>query len=153
MGFSKIVTDLERLGDEATRITQLSAKIHSDNEHSDLRSQKSDMLREIDIVGNHACTVLEEAIEVLETFDLKSARKLSSHDGLNEEFNTSLRRLTTYVLEDVLNMKYVINIILVLKSLERIDAHARNLAEYVIYMVSGDDIRHVENNYQHVGNK
>ena len=149
MGFSKMVTDLERLGDEAARITQISTKIYS-KEYS---SQDTGMLREIDIIGKFACTVLQEAIEILKTLDSARARKLLRHTGINEAFNASLRRLTTYVLEDTLKMKYVINIILILKSLERIDAHARNLAEYVIYIVSGDDIRHVEDNRQDADNK
>ncbi|MCB1936514.1 MAG: phosphate signaling complex protein PhoU [Nitrosomonas sp.] len=139
MGFSKMVTDLERMNDEAVRIAHISTKIYPEDNNRD-----TDMLREIDIIGNLACTVLQEVIEILKTLDLKRARKLLIHNDLDEEFNTSLRRLTTYVLEDALKMKYTINIILVLKSLERIDNHARNLAEYVIYMVSGDDIRHVE---------
>ena len=148
MGFSKMVTDLERLGNEAARITHFSTKIYS-KEYS---SQDTDMLREIDVIGKFSCAVLQEAIEILKTFDLKRARKLLSHDGLNESFNASLRRLTTYVLEDALKMRYVINIVMVLKSLERIDAYARNLAEYVIYIVSGDDRRHAEDNLQDVGN-
>ena len=111
------------------------------------------MLREIDIIGKHACAMLQEMIAVLKTLDSKRARKLLRRAGINEAFNASLRRLTTYVLEDTLKMKYVINIILILKSLERIDAHARNLAEYVIYIVSGDDIRHAEDNRQDADNK
>lgn len=138
MGFSKVVTDLERLGDEATRITHFSTRVHDNGPGR----KNSDMLREIELVGDLACTVLREAIEVLRILDITRARKLLSQAGLDEEFNASLRRLTSFILEDALNMKYAINIILVLKSLERIDAHAHNLAEYVVYMVSGSDIRH-----------
>ncbi|SET53224.1 phosphate transport system protein [Nitrosomonas marina] len=141
MGFSKVVTDLERLGDEATRITHFSTRVHDNGPGR----KNSDMLREIELVGDLACTVLREAIEVLRILDITRARKLLSQAGLDEEFNASLRRLTSFILEDALNMKYAINIILVLKSLERIDAHAHNLAEYVVYMVSGSDIRHSDN--------
>ena len=102
------------------------------------------MLREIDLIGGHACATLQKAIETLKTLDLTDAKKLLDQAGLDEEFHASLRRLTSFILEDTLNMKYVINIILVLKSLERIDAHAHNLAEYVVYMVSGEDVRHTE---------
>ena len=54
----------------------------------------------------------------------------------------SLRRLTTFVLEDARNVGHAINITLVLKALERIGDHARNISEYVIYLIRGEDIRH-----------
>lgn len=142
LGFSKVVTDLERLGDEATRVAHFSTKIH--NSESGRSRENTDMLREIDLIGGHACATLQKAIETLKTLDLTGAKKLLDQAGLDEEFHASLRRLTSFILEDTLNMKYVINIILVLKSLERIDAHAHNLAEYVVYMVSGEDVRHTE---------
>lgn len=64
---------------------------------------------------------------------------------LGKEFCTSFRILTSYVLEDTRNMRYIVNVVMVLKSLERIGDHAHNLAEYVVYIVSGHDIRHREN--------
>ncbi|SEM80893.1 phosphate signaling complex protein PhoU [Nitrosomonas marina] len=143
MGFSKVVTDLERLGDEATRITHFSTRIHA-NEPG---RKNTGMLREIELVGDLACTALREAIEVLRILDITRARKLLGQAGLDEKFNASFRRLTSFILEDTLNMKCAINIILVLKSLERIDAHAHNLAEYVVYMVSGSDIRRSNNDH------
>ncbi len=130
MGFSKMVTDLKYLGDEGDRISCLSTKIYC----IEFSHQDTDMLREIDIVGKYSCTVLEETIAILKTFDVKSARKMLAHTDLDEEFNASLRRLTTYVLEDASKMKHTVNIILILKSLERIYAHARNLVEHVAYI-------------------
>src|SRR5690606_36014593 len=103
------------------------------------------MLRDIGIMGDHACSLLNEAIEILETLDLERARKLLLHGDLGIEFGTSYRNITSYVLEDTRNMRYIVNVVMVLKSLERIGDHARNLAEYVVYMVSGHDIRHREN--------
>ncbi|GJL76100.1 phosphate signaling complex protein PhoU [Nitrosomonas sp.] len=141
MAFSKGVTDLERIGDEAARVARISMNIYH-NEHSNPGSY---LLHDIAVMGKLASASLKEAIGILEVLDQNRATKfLSSHNELNEEFSASLRRLTTYVLEDTRNMGHVFNIVLILKSLERIGDYARNLAEYVVYMVSGEDIRHIE---------
>ncbi|AKH38848.1 MULTISPECIES: phosphate signaling complex protein PhoU [Nitrosomonas] len=141
MAFSKLVTDLERLGDEAAKIAYIATTLYN-NEHS---NPSSYLLRDIAVIGKLACTLLKEAIETLDLLDLERAEKLlNSHDDLDEEFQAGLRRLATYVLEDARNVGHIINIVLVMKSLIRIGEHARNLAEYVVYMVSGEDIRHSE---------
>ncbi|SFL87647.1 phosphate signaling complex protein PhoU [Nitrosomonas communis] len=141
MAFSKLVTDLERLGDEAAKIAYITTTLYN-NEHS---NPSNYLLRDITVMGKFACALLKEAIENLDILDLERAEKLlNSHDDLDEEFQSSLRRLATYVLEDARNVGHIINIVLVMKSLIRIGEHARNLAEYVVYMVSGEDIRHAE---------
>jgi phosphate transport system protein len=141
MAFSKMVTDLERLGDEAARIAQLSMKICS----QEIGLTGTYMLRDVSIMGDHACSLLREAFEILHTLDLERAKALLACNDLGMEFCTSFRVLTSYVLEDTRNMRYIVNSIMILKSLERIGDHARNLAEYVVYMVSGNDVRHGEN--------
>lgn len=103
------------------------------------------MLRDIGIMGDHACSLLREAFEILHTLDLERAKALLASNDLGKEFCTSFRVLTSYVLEDARNMRYIVNSVMILKSLERIGDHARNLAEYVVYMVSGNDVRHGEN--------
>lgn len=141
MAFSKAVTDLERLGDEATKISYIATSMYN-NDHS---NPSNFLLRDIDRMGKLASTMLKEAIEILDVIDLERAEKLiDCHDDLEEEFQAGLRRLTTYMLEDARNVGHIINIVLVMKSLARIGSHARNLAEYVVYMVSGEDIRHPE---------
>jgi len=139
IGFSKAVTDLERIGDEAARSAHMATSIY-DNEHS---NPSIYLLREVNVMGKLACLSLKEAVENLDTLELQRAKKLlNSHDDIDEEFQAGLRRLTTFLLEDARNIGHTINIVLILKSLERIGGHARNLAEYVVYMVSGKDIRH-----------
>jgi phosphate transport system protein len=141
MAFSKAVTDLERLGDEAARIAYIGTTMYN-NDHSNPGNY---LLRDVSVMSKLASTLLKEAIEILDVLDLERAEKLlSSHDDLEEEFQAGLRRLTTYVLEDARNVGRIISIVLVMKSLVRIGEHARNLAEYVVYMVSGEDIRHAE---------
>jgi phosphate transport system protein len=141
MAFSKAVTDLERLGDEAAKIAYIGTAMYN-NDHSNPGNY---LLRDVSVMSKLVSTLLKEAIEILDVLDLEKAEKLlSSHDDLEEEFQAGLRRLTTYVLEDARNVGHIISIVLVMKSLLRIGEHARNLAEYVVYMVSGEDIRHAE---------
>ncbi len=139
IAFSKMVTDLERIGDEAARIAYIATNIYDNG-----RSNPSVyLLRDIGLMGKLACASLKEAIETLDILDMERAEKLlNSHDDLDEEFQSSLRRLTTFILEDARNVGHTINIVLILKSLERVGGHARNLAENVIYLISGEDIRH-----------
>ena len=141
MAFSKAVTDLERLGDEAAKIAYIATTLYN-NEHT---NPSNYLLRDITVMGKLARALLKEAIENLDALDLERAEKLlNSHDDLDEEFQAGLRRLATYVLEDARNVGHIINIVLVMKSLVRIGERTRNLAEYVVYMVSGEDIRHTE---------
>jgi len=141
MSFSKAVTDLERIGDESAKISHLSKAIF-DNEGSD---PSTHILRDVTSMGAIVLSMLQEAIEIFDQLDVTRAEILAkNHNGLDIEFQSSLRRLTTFVLEDARNVGHTISIVLILKALERIGEHARNLAEYVIYLVNGVDIRHPE---------
>ena len=141
IGFSKAVTVLERVGYEAARSAHIALSLY-EKDHSNPRLY---LLREINIMGKLACLSLKEAIENLDTLELQRAKKLlASHDDLDEAFQAGLRRLTTFLLEDARNIGHTIDIVLILKSLERIGGHARNLAEYVVYIVSDQDIRQIE---------
>ena len=125
MSFSKAVTDLERIGDEAARMADIILKIY-ENDNSE---PSHNMLRDIHTMGSLIHGMLQEALEVFDTLDIERAEKLAGYDGeLNEEFQSALRRQTTFVLEDARNV-----------------GHAINLAEYVIYLVKGKDVRHQEN--------
>ena len=142
MSFSKTVTDLERIGDEAARMADIILKIY-ENDNSE---PSHNMLRDIHTMGSLIHGMLQEALEVFDTLDIERAEKLAGYDGeLNEEFQSALRRQTTFVLEDARNVGHAINIVLMTKALERIGEHAINLAEYVIYLVKGKDVRHQEN--------
>jgi len=136
---SKGVTDLERIGDEAARIANQALQLYG----SDGSSPSSHLLRDIRTMGNLSLRMLQDALDIFDTFDVDRARTLAKCNvELDEEFQSSLRRLATFVLEDARNVGHTINITLIIKALERIGEHARNIAEYVIYLVKGEDIRH-----------
>lgn len=136
---SKAVTDLERIGDEAARIANQAMQIYN----SDSNDPGSPLLRDIKTMGKLSFQMLHNALEIFDSFDVDRARDLARGNvELDEEFQSSLRRLATFVLEDARNVGHTINVTLIIKALERVGEHARNLAEYVIYFVKGEDVRH-----------
>jgi len=93
-------------------------------------------------MGKLALGMLDTAMRSLSELDAELAETLLNTDqDLDMEFQSSLRHLTTFVLEDARNLGHTINITLMLKSLERLGAHAGNIAEYVIYLVYGINVR------------
>jgi phosphate transport system protein len=139
IAISKSVSDLERIGDEAVRIAGLVIQLFG-HEGGDPNSQ---MLRDVNRMGDMAVGSLQHAVEVFDVWDEQKALKVvESYREMDEEFQADLRRLLTYVLEDTRNIGYAISVVLVIKALERIGHHAQNLAEYVIFQVQGEDVRH-----------
>jgi phosphate transport system protein len=136
---SKAVSDLERIGDEAARIANQAIQMY-DNDSNDPCTH---LLRDIKTMSRLSIQILQDAVEVFDTFDVERAQVLATgNTDLDDEFQSCLRRLATFVLEDARNVGHTINITLIIKALERVGEHARNLAEYVIYFVRGDDVRH-----------
>jgi phosphate transport system protein len=148
MAFSKAVTDLERIGDEAVRIAHTTVAVYDD----EVRRPSRKLMRDVQTMGKLAIGMLQDAVSLYDTFDLNVAEGLlRRHAELDMEFQSSLRRLSTFILEDARNVGHAINTVLLVKALERIGDHARNLAEYIIYLVRGEDVRHLETRQQQNG--
>ncbi|MGB1428134.1 MAG: phosphate signaling complex protein PhoU [Cycloclasticus sp.] len=138
IAFSKIVVDLERIGDEAAKIAHIVESLSDENQPKPAKNQ----MRDISNMGKLALGMLDTAMKSLSELDAELAETLLNTDqDLDMEFQSSLRHLTTFVLEDARNLGHTINITLMLKSLERLGAHAGNIAEYVIYLVYGINVR------------
>lgn len=139
MAFSKAITDMERIGDEAARIAYITLEMYS----NERRKPKKKLLRDINTFGNMAVSMLQDALGSLDELDLERALGLlQGQNELDAEFQSSLRHLATFILEDARNLGHTINVTLAIKSFERIGDHARNLAEYIVYMLHGEDVRH-----------
>jgi phosphate transport system protein len=139
MASSKAVTDLERIGDEAMRIVGIAQQVYGDGE----TGPNEQLLRDVRIMGDFVAEALEQALRAFDVLDEALAEQvLEGGQRLEEAFEAGLRRLMTHVMEDVRNIGFAVNMILVIKALERIGAHAHNLAEYVVFQVEGLDIRH-----------
>lgn len=136
---SKMVTHLERVGDEAMRVADLCLRIFA----GDPRGSASNMLADARAMGRVAEQAFGAAIDVIDTLDVVRAEQLLAGQGLlQREFETGLRRLASLAPEDAHTVAQAIDAVLIMKALERIGDHARNLAEYVVYMVRGTDVRH-----------
>ncbi len=139
MAFSKTITDLERVGDEAARIASIIEEMYE----TDRSHPSGQLMRDVHLMGALVTHMLEKALGIIDGLNADDAEEIAKGQvELDAEFRSSLRRLTTFVLEDARNVGHAIYITLIIKALERIGDHSRNLAEYVVYLMSGDDIRH-----------
>jgi phosphate transport system protein len=137
LSVSRIVTDLERCGDKAVKITKAAAKIYE--------SHKNHIPRLADIrhCGQLATHMLRRALDTLARMDVAEARLLISDDQkLDDAFNAVMRQLITHMMEDPRTISEALDIVWIAKALERVGDHATNIAENVIYIVSGADVRH-----------
>ncbi len=140
MSLEKTVTDLERIGDEAERIARMT--IHLVESGRPQPSPK--LLRDTHTMARIAGAMLKDTLDALARLDVEQALAVAKGDAdLDSEFQSALRRLATYLMEDCRNVGHVITATLVLKSIERIGDHAKNIAEYVVFLVQGKDVRHV----------
>lgn len=136
---SKTITDLERIGDEAARIAHIAKAIYE----SERSAPSRHLMRDVIKMAQMGLDMLQESLESFDSLNPSHARALVCRDNeLDLEFQSSLRRLATFLLEDARNVGHAIHIVLLIKAIERIGDHARNIAEYVIYMVQGQDVRH-----------
>ena len=137
MGISKIVTDLERIGDEAEKIARMAKAIH---EHGGQHAQRFPAVRH---AAQAAVRMLRAALDAFARLDASAATDVLKADSeIDKEFTSVLRQLITYMMEDPRTITPALEIVWVAKAIERIGDHAKNLAEQVIYIVKGTDVRH-----------
>ena len=137
MATIKVITDLERMGDEASKIARVSKSLHSRGVPS---------LNHFEMVRTIATTtsdMLHDALDAFARLDGAQARKLIALDEVvDHEFKSIMRNLITFMMEDPRTISSALDTLWVAKAIERIGDHAKNIAEYVIYVVEGKDIRH-----------
>lgn len=137
MAISKIVTDLERMGDEAKKIARMAKRIH---EHSPNSVQRFPAIRH---AADLAVKMLRQALDAFARLDAASAAEVLKEDSeIDAEFKSVLRQLITYMMEDPRTISSALETVWVAKAVERLGDHAKNLAEQVIYIVKGTDVRH-----------
>jgi len=139
MAISKTVTDLERIGDEAEKIARMSKKIH---ERDRLQVQRFGEIRH---VGNIAVQMLRQALDAFARLDAAQAAQVVREDvTIDDEFRSIVRQLVTFMMEDPRTISSALEILWIAKAIERIGDHAKNMAENVIYIVKGTDVRHTK---------
>lgn len=132
----KTITDLERIGDEAEKIGFLASKLAG-------MDRPTDSYRELKNLGTHVLHMLRDAMNSFARLDVDAAFEVVREDErVDEEYETIQRQCITFMMEDPRSIKRVMNVTWSARSLERIGDHAKNIGEYVIYMVRGRDVRH-----------
>lgn len=140
MSLSKIATDLERAGDEAKKIARMALKIYDNG--NDPPSVK--LLEDVQPMSKLALTMLRGSLDALASASVEKAVEVAKNDEeLNQEFRGASRRLITYMTEDQHSIGHAVNVIFIVKALERIGDHSKNVSEYIIYLAKGKDVRHV----------
>ena len=138
MAVVKTITDLERIGDEAEKIARMAK----------LLSQKHGLAlpryHEISHAAEIALEMLRKSLDAFARLDVALAAQVVRLDEqVDEEFRAIMRYLITFMMEDPRTISTSLEILFVAKAIERIGDHAKNMSEYVVYMVKGRDVRHV----------
>jgi len=143
LGISKIVTDLERAGDEAKKIAKGVRRIY---ENGHLPAQYGVGIRHL---AEAALVMIRRALDAFARLDTPQAADVIKADSdVDAEFKSIIRQLITHMMEDPRTITTSIDIIWIARAIERIGDHAKNISEQVVYVVEGRDIRHTKEKIQ-----
>jgi len=132
----KMVADLERVGDEAKKIAKFAAQLAEEG-------QAPRGYVEARHLSEHAATMLRDSLDAFARLDSQQAVAIIREDKrVDQEYQAAVRTLITFMMEDPRTISRCMSIMWVLRALERVGDHACNIAENVIYMVEGEDVRH-----------
>ncbi|HEY8048130.1 MAG TPA: phosphate signaling complex protein PhoU [Ramlibacter sp.] len=138
MAISKTTANLERVGDETEKIARMVQSIIEKS--GPVRALPSSDLR---IAAELAAGLLRKALDALARLDTASAVAIMKEDNLiDKEFDGFVRKLITYMMEDPRTISASLDLLFIAKAIERIGDHAKNIAEFIIYIVKGADVRH-----------
>ena len=138
MAISKTITNLERAGDEAEKIAKRVKRINEDG------AGRTVNIAEIKLSGVMAVSILRRALDAFARLDTVAAAQIVRDDkAIDEEFRAFVRKLVTYMMEDPRTISAGLDYLFIAKAVERIGDHAKNIAEFIIYIVKGTDVRHI----------
>ncbi len=133
----KTITDLERIGDEATKIARVAQKIYESDRMFTPR------FAEIKAMVGLVREMLRTSLDAFARLDVSKTVEVARQDEqVDEQFRVAMRQLITFMLEDPRTISMSLEVLFVAKAIERIGDHSKNIAEYVVYMVKGKDVRH-----------
>lgn len=137
LAVAKAVRDLERMGDEAQKVATMALALSEDG-------GSPGGYIELRHIGSGVLNMLRNALDAFARYDAVLALNVMKEDrNVDQEYKSALRQLVTYMMEDPRSISRVMNVLWALRALERIGDHARNLAEHLIYLVKGKDVRNV----------
>ncbi len=137
MAVIKTITDLERIGDQAERIARMGARL------AELERPKNGYL-EIQTLGEHVLSMVHNTLDAFARLDTEAALKTAKEDRkLDQEYDGVLRQALTFMMEDPRSITRMLDVMWTARAIERIGDHAKNINEYIIYLVKGKNVRHV----------
>ena len=137
IAISKTTANLERVGDEAEKIARMVRSIINSGAPRSLPSL------ELRVAADMASGLLRKALDAFARLDVKTAVDILKEDDLiDQEFDGFVRKLETYMMEDPRMISPSLDLLFLAKAIERIGDHAKNIAEFIIYIVKGADVRH-----------
>ena len=134
----KTITDLERIGDEASKIARFAISIHEANR------AWSTKFSDVKVMAIVTQTMLRMALNAFARSDETKVQEIAQMDEkVDEQYQAAIRQMITFMLEDPRTISMTLEVLFVAKAIERIGDHAKNISEYVVYMVKGKDVRHI----------
>jgi phosphate transport system protein len=134
----KTITDLERIGDEGEKIGNIAARLAA-------MERPENRYREIKHMGRIVAEMVHDALDAFARLDSQQAVRVARRDRMvDEEYESIQRQCITFMMEDPRSIRRALDVMWIVRSLERVGDHAKNICEYVIYMVHGKDVRHTK---------
>jgi phosphate transport system protein len=132
----KTITDLERIGDEGEKVAAIAARLAT-------RERPANRYRELRNLGDVVREMLHDTLDAFARLDTELALAVVRRDRIvDEEYEAIHRQSITFMMEDPRSIRRALDVMWVVRSLERIGDHAKNVCEYLIYLVHGKDVRH-----------
>lgn len=133
----KTITDLERIGDQAERVSRMGIRL------AEVERPKNNY-HEIQNMGDHVARMVHGALDAFARMDVETAIAVSKQDDqVDQEYDGLMRQCLTFMMEDPRKITQMLDIMWAARAIERIGDHAKNICEYVIYLVKGKDVRHI----------
>jgi phosphate transport system protein len=133
----KAITDLERMGDECEKIGLIAACLA-------VEERPANKYREVKHLGRLVQSIVHDTLDAFARLDPDAALRVARMDkAVDEEYEAIQRQSITFMMEDPRNISRALDVMWIVRALERIGDHAKNICEYVIFMVHGKDIRHI----------
>jgi phosphate transport system protein len=133
----KTITDLERIGDETEKLGHAAARFASSD-------RPAERYRELKHIGELVIEMVHGALDAFARLDTEAAITVARRDRvIDEEYDAIQRQCITFMMEDPRAIRRTLDVMAIARALERVGDHAKNICEYVVYMVLGKDIRHL----------